>query len=1044
MTTSRLLRPFVRTRTRLTLTLGVLLAAPVVALLPVLPGNDSPPTAATTPASESAPRDEASALAHAARNGIDVLVDTATTATSLTWALPDGQMRTTVHATPQRAKDATGRWARLDTTLTRDGKGSGALDVRPVNVPSPVRFSGGDTETGGGGGGTGTGSADVTSVLAELETDGHTITYTWPGPLPEPVLDGPRALYPEVRPGIDLLVVAREAGGFGQLLIVKNRSAETVRAADTLTYGLRSETAIFRHDPGTGGVRALDPADGREVGSIPSPFAWDSAGRDAEDPQAATRTSVSTPDDVLRLSGLAGSEPGARQAPIRTRVDGDGTGNVRLHLDAAGTGLLTDPTVTFPVFLDPTLISGTLAWATVYSQHPKTNTWNGTNFNSGTSDARVGYEQSTPLRTRSFWRMGFRTDLNGANISSASFKVLNNHSWSCTNREMQLWLTGAISSGTTWNSQPSWLTLQQKKSFAFGYGSGCADDYVSFDVRNAAEYGAAHSLANLTFGMRATSESDTLTWRKFRATSAELTVVYNRPPTTPTNVTSSPGGACVPGPGGGVTVARSNLVLSATATDPDNNLKSLRFRFWKDGTTMPAGTLVTPASTGKATLTIPSSTLEDKAVYSWNVRAEDSSGAVSAYFPTGTEPCRVTVDASAPPAPEVTSEVFREATTDGATWATVKFGETGKVTFSSAGATRFSYSIGGIGSVDVTATAGVAEVPALKPRHTGPNTLQVYAYDPVGNRSAPTYYTFYLPPSDRPDGPGDIGGDGIPDLVTIGLPGMLKTYPGDEGGELDASLIGSYSADGTLNPPGHWSNRYTTALVTKYGDTYPGDGTTDLFARTTDGGFWLYPGDGYGSFPVDRRLRVLLPTSTPALPAPGTWTQIKAVGDLDGDKLPDLVVRSGTQFWVLNGYTGGSFQSATLMEGTAWARREVVNIADIDLDGTPDLLWRNLDNGNMYVRHGRPGPVAGSVDLHSLKQAAHSRNGDVSYGTGWTEAAIDVVVAIPDVSGDGVPDLWVRFSSDRKLRVYHPSRTNAGAPVKIVIDHDMVFTKSYG
>lgn len=65
----------------------------------------------------------------------------------------------------------------------------------------------------------------------------------------------------------------------------------------------------------------------------------------------------------------------------------------------------------------------------------------------------------------------------------------------------------------------------------------------------------------------------------------------------------------------------------------------------------------------------------------------------------------------------------------------------------------------------------------------------------------------------------------------------------------------------------------------------------------------------------------------------------------------------------MSGYTGASFQEAILMNVDAWARREIVNVADIDLDSTPDLLWRNLDNGNMYVRHGKPGAVAGSVDL---------------------------------------------------------------------------------
>lgn len=651
MTAPRPLNPFVRFRVRLPLTLGLLLAALVAVLPPWWPGTDEPRKAVTGAAPAAVPRDETAAMVEAQRTGNEVLVETATSATSLTWALPNGQLRSAFHATPQRVRNATGRWTPVDNTLTRTGDTPGGLDIRPVNAPTPLRLAGG-----------GTGTDTTGTVLTEVDVDGHTIAYTWPGPLPKPVLDGSRALYPEVLPGVDLLVVAREDGGFGQLLIVKNRATATIDAVRAVAYGLRSETLVFRHDATTGGVRALDPLSGQEIGSIPTPFAWDSAGRDPEAPETAARLSVDTPSDVLRLTGLGGSEPGARQAPIPTRLDGEGTGNARLHLDPAATGLLTGADVQFPVFLDPTLISGTQAWTFAYKPHPNSSFYNGTNFNGGTPDARVGYEDETGGTARSFWRMGYNSGIKGATVTSASFKVLNNHSWSCTAREMQLWLTGAISSGTTWNKQPSWTRLQQKKSFAYGYGSNCTDDYVSFDVKDAAQDGADKGWSSITLGMRATTESDKLTWRKFKATSAELNVVYNRNPTEPTKGTTAPGGACVAGTGAGTTVAKTNIVLSATATDPDGNLKGLRFRFWKNGTAVPAGTLVTSLSSGKGSLTIASTTLEDRATYSWDVRAEDTANAVSSYFPPGTDPCRITIDASAPPAPSVSSEVFTEAT----------------------------------------------------------------------------------------------------------------------------------------------------------------------------------------------------------------------------------------------------------------------------------------------------------------------------------------------------------------------------------------------
>ncbi|MFI5931987.1 DNRLRE domain-containing protein [Actinoplanes sp. NPDC051494] len=1031
MTVPRLFSPFVRTRTRLACTLGLLPAVLIAASVPWWPHEDTDarPAPVAGPAAVAGVKDEAVVMAEAVAGGKNVLIDKLTTTTSLTWARPDGQLETTINAVPVRARNTAGSWAPIDNTLAAQ---DGPLGIRPANPVTPVRFSGGGDP----------GAAET--VLAETEADGHTLTYTWPGALPAPVLDGSRALYPEVRPGVDLLLVARREGGFSNALIVKNREAATAPSLGTLSYKLSSPTAIFRHDAETGGVRVLDATSQAEIGSVPTPLAWDSSGKDPESPEAA-RTAVATSADVLALSGLGGLEPGSRQAPMPTRLDGDGTGSAELHLDVAATGLLTDPAATFPLFLDPTMISDTLAWALVHKPNANSNFLNGVGFNGKTPDARVGYESDTKGLARSFWRMGFDKTIKGAEISSASFKVLNNHSWSCTDREFQLWQTGAISSGTTWNKQPSWIALQQKLSFANGYSaSACANAYVSFNVKDGAQAAADAGASNLTLGMRATSESDTQTWRKFEADTAELKAVYNRKPKEPTGGTTSPGGECEPGPGNGVTIAKTTIVLSASATDPDGNLSKLRFRWWKTGGTVSDGTLVTPNSAGKATLTIPSTSLVDKGVYSWDVRAEDSGGLVSTFFPGGTtEPCRFIIDASAPAAPIVESVVFPAATADGATWATVKFGGTGAVTFTADGAVKFAYAFEYIDSTTITATSGKATVTALKPRHAGPTTLVVYAYDAAGNRSAATLYTFYVPPRDIGDGPYDTGGDGIADLLLVNESGNLRTLSGDTDGELYTSLAAAYVTGGKINPAGQWYDAATgrSALIAHHSDVYPGDGITDLFARTPDGGFYLYPGDGYGSFNVDQRLKVLLPSNTPD---PATWTQLKAVGDITGDGKQDLAIRTATAFWVLSGYTGGSFQEATAMATTVWERRGIVTITDVDVDGTPDLLWRNLDTGTLYLRHGLPGAVAGSVSLDSLKSAAASRAGDVTYGTGWQEPAVKEIISIPDASGDGIPELWEVSAVDGQVRLYYPSKTATGPVVKTVLSVDWRLIKAFG
>ncbi|WP_282693337.1 DNRLRE domain-containing protein [Streptomyces sp. CC208A] len=1053
-----------RTRTRLSLTLGLVLAALTAALLPWWQPTNPPTTtgsgAVDAKQASTGPKDEATARAEAVRTGKQVLVETATTATALTWALPDGQLRTRTHALPQRAKNAEGRWAPIDTTLKRSAKAPRGLGVAPVNAAVPLRFSSGDADGARADRSYVRAPQPGETVLAEVEFEGHTIAFTWPGALPEPVLDGPRALYSEVLPGVDLLLVAREEGGFGQLLIVKTPEAAKNPALARIGYGLRSATATFHNDPEANRVLVLNKA-GQEVASVPTPFGWDANGRDAELPEGTTpRTSTATPADVLKLSGLSGMEPGAKSAQLPFSLEGDKSGTARISLDVAGTGLLSAKDVAYPVFVDPSINPGTQAWSLVVKNFANSSFYNGTNFNGGTSEARVGHENDTGLTARSFWRMGFDKTIKGATVSKAHFKVLNTHSWSCETREFQFYLTGSISSGTTWNAQPSWSTLVKKWSFAHGYNSSCPDAYESIDVKTAAQKAADNGWPNITFGLRATTETSTYTWRKFKATSAVMEVDYNRKPNEPTNGTSSPGGACVPGPGGGVTIGRTNIVLKVYAKDPDNNLGKVRFRFWKTGGTVPAGTLVTaPASGGYVSLTIPATDplikdITTNTTYSWDVRAEDQLNAVSTFFPPGTEPCRITVDPTAPPAPIVDEDTtpFKPATSDGATWAEVKFGQTGPISFSSTGAKKFTYSWGGVGAITINADAsGSAKVTALQPPNAGPNTLHLYAFDSVGNRSARTDYTFYVPPKDAADGPGDVGGDGTPDLLVIDASGNLRSYAGQPHGELYGSLAASYriGTDGkaVLNPKGHWYDAGSSlnngaALISHYQDTYPGDGTTDLFARTPDGGFWLYPGDGYGSFDVDRRLKVRLPSNAPA---PSTWIQLKALGDITGDKLPDVTVRTADGgFWVLSGYTGAGFQSATLMNSNAWARRDIVNLADINKDGTPDLLWRNLDNGNMYLRRGKPGSGTGSVDLESLKLAANAVNGDEVYGGSWTEANVDVAIGIPDINNDGIPDIWARFPSDGHMSIYHPSTTNTNGPVKTVIGSGWQDKKAFG
>ncbi|MFD5539804.1 hypothetical protein ACFWIJ_18795, partial [Streptomyces sp. NPDC127079] len=190
------------------------------------------------PARATAPVTEAEAATRAARSGRPVEVTALRTAYETTWARPDGLLQRRVHATPVRAK-VHGHWQPIDTTLVRTGHG---WSPRATNVG--LTFSAGsraDPARADRGAGARrvslvTTAADTGTALVTLTTGGHTVQLTWPGTVPTPVIDGSRALYPEIIPGADLVLTADD-GGFAQLLVVKSRQGAGDPRVAPLTYG---------------------------------------------------------------------------------------------------------------------------------------------------------------------------------------------------------------------------------------------------------------------------------------------------------------------------------------------------------------------------------------------------------------------------------------------------------------------------------------------------------------------------------------------------------------------------------------------------------------------------------------------------------------------------------------------------------------------------------------------------------------------------------------------------------------------------------------
>ncbi|MFI2432340.1 FG-GAP repeat domain-containing protein [Streptomyces sp. NPDC018693] len=199
--------------------------------------------------------------------------------------------------------------------------------------------------------------------------------------------------------------------------------------------------------------------------------------------------------------------------------------------------------------------------------------------------------------------------------------------------------------------------------------------------------------------------------------------------------------------------------------------------------------------------------------------------------------------------------------------------------------------------------------------------------------------------------------------------------------------------------------------------------------RTPDGRLFIYPGDGYGAIDVTRRVEVRLPAGAPS---PATFSEIKSAGDITGDGQPELFVAGGAggaELWVFSGYSGGYFETATKMTSSAWDTRDFVAIADYNNDGAADLTYRTAA-GNIWLRKGKL-DASGHTDVKSLGLATSSLDGDNAYASGYmTTADYPLLYGSPDVTGDGIPDVWATNSAG-DLLLFKGGATSLGTSTRL-------------
>ncbi|MFD8463561.1 DNRLRE domain-containing protein [Streptomyces cyaneofuscatus] len=636
--------------------------------------------------------DAASALLMARLQDRRIEVTGERTEATTSWANPDGSMSLESYTGPVRFKDGNDTWRTVDPSLVEAPGGDVRASAHPLDLTLAGKSSAAEVARVRKSGGEPGEKRTPAVPLVSLDSgEGHEMTLSWRGALPEPVVDGTEARYPNVSTGTDMIVESTRTG-FEQFLELKNRDAVDANGSVTMTLqakGLKVKANADRS------VTFQDRNTGKDVGLLPAPVMWDAT----VDPNT-------------------GEHENKADVGLKVTQNGD-TVDLTLTPDAA---FLADPATKFPVTVDPAVNLGA-SFDTFVQQ--------GFNTDQSTStELKLGNNGSGQV-ARSFLAFPM-AKITGKVIKSASLNLYNFHSWSCNARSWEVWDTSSASTATRWTAQPSWNRKWSTSTATKGYSSACADGWVNTDITSLAAAWAANGNGTNTLGIRATDEGDSFAWKRFNSGNAAsgtpyLSVTYN----------TKPGAAAPLSPLTGAATNDTTPTLSAKATDADGNTVQLTFEVWKsDGTAaLQSGKSVFVASGATATWT-PGTALPQGS-YKWRAAVydgQDWNGTWSAWQ-------TFTVDTTRPGAPYVSSTDYPQ---DGAWHGSG--GKAGKFTFTPASGTNdlagYVYSMDGAAAVTVAATG--ASTVSLTPAADGHRTLRVQTKDKAGNVSTPVAYDFLV------------------------------------------------------------------------------------------------------------------------------------------------------------------------------------------------------------------------------------------------------------------------------------------------------------
>lgn len=1085
----------------------------LVTVLPVLPAaaDGSPP----------APSDPLlAARAEAQSTGRAVPVDALTTEVSTTDALPDGTFTSTTSALPVRVfKD--GEWTPVDATLVPDGEGG----YTPTATPNGVTLS------GGGDG----------PLVTLTHSDGPSMALTLPFSLPKPQVSGDTAVYASVLPGVDLSVSVTDQGGFSDVLVVHDQDSadnpqlkKLTLAADT--HGLALATA-------DGDTMTATAADGDLAYTSPQPLMWDSTTTPAapDGPASDTASSVDGPgpDADTEPVAMTATSKAVTLTPDAGMLTDSGT-TYPVYIDP-----YTNPVSSTAGHYTEVYSSSTCDNSPQYDK-AQTN-GQGVGYQRWGGACGVGLERSYWAINTGGLHSSFVVHDAYVKVSTtyaASFNCTENqpltlHTTNAISSSTD-WLSrpgvhdtafppvnetvpsGANSGSSCSNSTATFHLKDQAQKIADQDGNGYDADGTFGDGTNTWTIGL--------YGNESESSGNTDYLRM--STTLTLTTKFDIPPGVPTSLHTTPGAtgaadACTTSGVGwiGATTysdAGSDITLHSTVTSQISGEKVRAHYYVWDRTIDPDGdgngaSVSTPDSGWLASGTDAAmkvgATLKDGHQYGWDVYSEDDA-ADQNLTSAKSEHCWFNTDFTAPQTPEVTGNPSFPQVGSDRTGDVVYAGPKKTTAFTVAGAdapasddscdpgtckssgmASFLWRLDSPPSAAdgtpaaVTGTDSQGRSTATIPvpiQDWGVHTLYVAGVDKAGNIStSPAGYTFVVPwdPATTIK-PGDISGDGVPDLLATTKTGDLDLIPGDRDPAQTTAPAQSGPVDGTPpdvtgpvtvstpvdSPDGTGWNNY---LIAHRGNLHGANGD-DLWAynRTTgelyvvkndldpvnDGDFPRKPWSTFGGFIGKRFDRVVKDACAPSdVVADDTrcrttdydstdWnvSQLIAPGNVFGntDDYPAVITVENKELWIYQSDGGYHLKNPILLGDGDWTGQTLISAGA--LKGKPVLWTRDKASGKLYSY-----PL--TIDPATLVPALLHPAARTDLGLTLPSTTYPVVASPGDVNSpvqtgdanpggpDGIPDLYAVDTSGQLLEYNYrqsgvptsPPTYAFGAPVSL-------------